>query len=199
MGGKAVVGFSRVMDQVSRLSGAIAMLLLLAAVLVVCEMIVVRYILNASTIWQTEFVIYSLMAATFLGSPYVLLYRGHVGVDLVPNLAGPRVRFWLELVGGLVSLAFCAVLAWAGWIFLHEALVGGWTTDTVWALPLWIPLLPLPLGIGLLCLQYVSELIKLHERDGGVGGAGGTVKDGGVGRDGGASGASGEGAHHDAA
>lgn len=138
------------------------MVLLLAAVLVVCQMIVVRYVLNASTIWQTEFVIYSLMAATFLGSPYVLLHRGHVGVDLVPNLAGPRVRFCLELAGSLVSLAFCAVLAWAGWNYLHEALVGGWRTDTVWSLPLWIPLLPLPLGIGLLCLQYVSEIIKLY-------------------------------------
>jgi TRAP-type C4-dicarboxylate transport system permease small subunit len=156
--------FSRMMDQVSRVCGAVAMLLLLAAVLVVCQMIVVRYILNGSTIWQTEFVIYSLMAATFIGSPYVLLYRGHVGVDLVPNLSGPRVRFWLELVGSVISLAFCAVLAWAGWIFLHEALVGGWRTDTVWALPLWIPLLPLPLGIGLLALQYVSEMIKLSER-----------------------------------
>jgi len=41
--------------------------------------------------------------------------------------------------------------------------VGGWRTDTVWSLPLWIPLLPLPLGIGLLCLQYLSEMIKLHE------------------------------------
>lgn len=156
--------FSRIMDRVSRVCGAVAMLLLLAAVLVVCQMIVVRYILNGSTIWQTEFVIYSLMAATFIGSPYVLLYRGHVGVDLVPNLSGPRVRFWLELVGSVISLAFCAVLAWAGWIFLHEALVGGWRTDTVWALPLWIPLLPLPLGIGLLALQYVSEMIKLSER-----------------------------------
>ncbi len=156
-----MIQFSRMVDWVSRLCGVIAMVLLLAAVLVVCQMIVVRYILNASTIWQTEFVIYSLMAATFLGSPYVLLHRGHVGVDLVPNLSGPRVKIWLELAGSLISLAFCAVLAWAGWIYLHEALVGGWRTDTVWALPLWIPLLPLPLGIGLLCLQYVSELIKL--------------------------------------
>ena len=40
-------------------------------------------------------------------------------------------------------------------------LPGGWPTDTVWKLPLWIPLLPLPLGIGLLCLQYVAEMIKL--------------------------------------
>ena len=153
--------FSRMIDQVSRVCGAVAMLLLLAAVLVVCQMIVVRYFLTTSTVWQTEFVIYSLMAATFIGSPYVLLYHGHVGVDLVPNLTGPRIRFWLQLIGNLVSLVFCAVLAWAGWIYFHEALAGGWRTDTVWALPLWIPLLPLPLGIGLLCLQYVSELIKL--------------------------------------
>lgn len=165
--------FSRIVDQVSRVCGAIAMLLLLAAVMVVCQMIVVRYFLRASTFWQTEFVIYSLMAATFIGSPYVLLHGGHVGVDLVPNLSGPRVRFWLELVGSLVSLAFCAVLAWAGWIFLHDALVGGWRTDTVWALPLWIPLLPLPLGIGLLCLQYISEIVKLRAR----GDTGGTRHD----------------------
>jgi TRAP-type C4-dicarboxylate transport system permease small subunit len=33
----------------------------------------------------------------------------------------------------------------------------------VWRLPLWIPLLPLPLGILLLCLQYVAELWKLKE------------------------------------
>ena len=80
------------------------MILLAAAVLVVCEMIFMRYVLRASTIWQTEFVVYSLMAATFLGSPYVLLYRGHVGVDLLPNMAGPRGRFLLELIGGIISL-----------------------------------------------------------------------------------------------
>lgn len=149
------------MDRVSRLCGIAAMALLLAAVLVVCEMIVVRYFLKASTIWQTEFVIYSLMAATFIGSPYVLLHRGHVGVDLVPDLSGPLVGSVLRMIGGLISLAFCATLAWAGWIYFHEAWAGGWRTDTVWALPLWIPLLPLPLGIGLLCLQYVAELLKL--------------------------------------
>lgn len=159
-----MTGFVRFMDRVSRICGGVAMLLLLAAVLVVCQMILIRYFLRASTVWQTEFVVYALMAATFIGSPYVLLNRGHVGVDLVPNLSGPRIRFWLELTGGLISLAFCALLAWAGWLFFHEALVGGWRTDTVWALPLWIPLLPLPLGIGLLCLQYLAELARLHAR-----------------------------------
>ena len=153
--------FIRIVDRISQLMGVIAMLLLAAAVLVVCQMIFMRYVLVASTVWQTEFVIYAIMASTLLGSSYVLLHRGHVGVDLLPSMAGRRGRFILEAAGGLISLAFCAVLAYSGWIYFHEAWEGGWRTDTVWALPLWIPLLPLPLGIGLLCLQYIVELIKL--------------------------------------
>lgn len=155
--------FLRAVDKISQTFGVVAMLLLAAAVLVVCQMIFIRYALNASTVWQTEFVIYSIMASTFLGSPYVLLHRGHVGVDLLPSMLGGTGRFILEMIGGLISLAFCTVLAYSGWIYLHEAWEGGWTTDTVWALPLWIPLLPLPLGIGMLCVQYVAELIKLTQ------------------------------------
>ena len=30
-----------------------------------------------------------------------------------------------------------------------------------WALPLWIPYLSLPLGIGLLSLQYVADILAL--------------------------------------
>ena len=153
--------FVRAVTAVSRLFGLISMVLLAAAVLVVCQMIFIRYVLNASTVWQTEFVVYSIVAATLLGSPYVLVHRGHVNVDLLPNAAGPRGKFWLELFAGLVSLAFIAVLTWSGWHYFYEALENRWTTETVWALPLWIPLLPLPLGLGLLCLQYIAELVQL--------------------------------------
>lgn len=153
--------YIRIIDGISKLMGILAMLLLAAAVLVVCQMILIRYVFNESTVWQTEFVIYSLMASTFLGSPYVLLERGHVGVDILPTMLGGTGRFVLELIGGVISLAFCAILAYSGWTYFHEAWAQGWRTDTVWALPLWIPLLPLPVGIGLLCLQYIAELIKL--------------------------------------
>jgi TRAP-type C4-dicarboxylate transport system permease small subunit len=154
--------YIRMMDALSRLGGIAAMALLAAAVVVVCQMIIIRYFLNASTVWQTEFVVYSIVAATFIGSPYVLLYKAHVGVDLLPNAAGPRLKYWLDLAAGLLSLAFCGILAWSGWFYFHEAWAGGWTTQTVWALPLWIPLLPLPVGFGLLCLQYVAEIAKLQ-------------------------------------
>lgn len=154
--------YIRLVDGLSRLAGAFAILLLIAAILVVSQMVLVRYFLNGSTVWQTEFVTYSLIAATFIGSPYVLIHKGHVNVDLLQNMAGRRVRYAMQLLSGLLSIVFCALLAWSGWAHFHEAWAGGWTTDTIWKLPLWIPLLPLPFGIGLLVLQYIAELLKLR-------------------------------------
>jgi len=145
----------------SRIGGLIAIGLLAASVLVVCHMIVLRYVLNASTVWQTEFVTYALTAATFLASPYVLMLRGHVSVDLLQEHAGPRLKLALQLVTSLLSMLFVALLGYSAWVYFEEALSGGWTTETVWALPLWIPLLPFPLGMALLFLQYIAEMLRL--------------------------------------
>lgn len=145
----------------SRIGGLIAIGLLAASVLVVCHMIVLRYVLNASTVWQTEFVTYGLTAATFLASPYVLMLRGHVSVDLLQEHAGPRLKLALQLVTSLLSMLFVALLGYSAWVYFEEALSGGWTTETVWALPLWIPLLPFPLGMALLFLQYIAEMLRL--------------------------------------
>ncbi|MDF1606691.1 TRAP transporter small permease subunit [Hoeflea sp. YIM 152468] len=152
--------FVSVVEMLSRLCGLTSMLLIAASTLVVSQMVFIRYFLGASTVWQTEFVVYAMIASTFIGAPYVLMLKGHVSVDLLPTLLGGKGKRLLDVVAALLSLAFCALLGRSGWDYFHEALSKGWTTDTVWALPLWIPLLPLPLGIGILCLQYIAEIYK---------------------------------------
>ncbi len=145
----------------SRTCGVLAALCLMAAIAVVCQMVVLRYFLNASTIWQTEFVTYAIVASTFLGSPYVLMTKGHVNVDLLPLYLGHGARVALALFAALASLVFCIALAWSAWLHFHEAWSGHWRTDTVWAPPLWIPILPLPLGISVLVLQYLADILCL--------------------------------------
>jgi TRAP-type C4-dicarboxylate transport system permease small subunit len=145
----------------SRLGGVFAALLLLASVLVVCHLVFVRYVLNASAIWQHEFVTFSLIGATFIGSPYLLLTHGHVNVDLLPLFLRRRGRLALALLASAVSLAFCGVIAWTGYGWWLEAWQGGWHDDTVWAPPLWIPYLAMPIGIGLLGLQYIADILAL--------------------------------------
>lgn len=152
---------ARAVRRLSLVCGVLAAVLLIAACLVVCQMVFVRYVLNGSTIWQTEFVLYSVVAATLLGSPYVLAARGHVSVDLLENTLRPRARRVQRVAAALMGAAFCAVLAWSGSRYFHEAWAGGWVTESVWAPPLWIVLLPLPVGLGLLTLQYVVDIIGI--------------------------------------
>jgi TRAP-type C4-dicarboxylate transport system permease small subunit len=124
-------------------------------------MVFVRYVLNQNTIWQTDFVTWSLVAATFVGSPYVLLTRGHVNVDLLPHHLGPRGRWWLALASIVMSLAFCLVLTVLTARFWLEAWDNRWVSDTMWRARLWIPYSSMPIGLAILCLQYIADLYCL--------------------------------------
>lgn len=148
-------------DSLSRICGFISAVLLIFAMVIVCQMIFMRYFFRAATIWQTEAVVFGATAAIFLGAPYVLLKKGHVGVDVVFAMVKTATRHRLEQTGFVLSLIFCFVMMIATGIHLYEAVEGGWTTPSVAAVPLWMPLTPMFAGFLLLCLQYTSELIKL--------------------------------------
>jgi TRAP-type C4-dicarboxylate transport system permease small subunit len=145
----------------SRVAGVAAALLIGIAVFVICDMVVERYILNRTTIWQIDVVTYSIVAATFVGSAYVLMTRGHVNVEILPLHLGPRARFWLALASALLAMSFCVVLFILCTLYWYEAWSKGWHSDTVWRARLWIPYLAMPVGLGLLVLQYFAELISL--------------------------------------
>ncbi|WP_323016200.1 TRAP transporter small permease [Castellaniella sp.] len=153
--------FIRWIEALSRACGVASVLLLIFAMLVVCQMILMRYVFRAATIWQTEAVVFGATAAIFLGAPYVLMTKGHVGVDFIQLLVRPQTRRWMDRVGAWLGLVFCSVMTVATGLHLFEALEGGWTTPSVAAVPLWMPLSPVVFGFGLLCLQYVAEIIKL--------------------------------------
>jgi TRAP-type C4-dicarboxylate transport system permease small subunit len=145
----------------SRISGYFAAGLIAVGVLVVCEMVFVRYVLNQNTIWQTDFVTYSLIAATFIGSPYVLMTRGHVNVDVVPHYAGPRLRFWLAILAAAVTLGFAVTLAVLTFMFWKESWDNRWVSDTMWRARLWIPYASMPIGLTLLVLECLADLAML--------------------------------------
>ena len=145
----------------SQAGGIFAAALTAAAVVVVCQMVFVRYVLNENTIWQTDFVTYSLIAATFLGAPYVLLTKGHVNVDVLPIYMGAHGRYWLALISIVISLAFCLVMTALTFQFWYESYENNWVSDTMWRARLWIPYAAMPVGLGILSLQYVVDLINL--------------------------------------
>lgn len=153
--------YVRVVRYLSLVSGYIAAGMIAVGVLVVCHMVFVRYVLNHSTIWQTDLTTYLLIGATFIGSPYVLMTRGHVNVDVVPYYAKPRARRLLAVVAGGMTLAFALVLTVLTFNLWKEAWDQNWVSDTMWRSRLWIPYLAMPVGLALLALQAAADLIQV--------------------------------------
>ena len=148
----------------SRAFGVFSAGLILLSVGVICQMVFVRAVLGQSSIWQTEFVTFALVAATFHGAPYILLTRGHVAVDVLPLMLATPARRWLHMAGHLVMLAFCLAFLYAAVPWWVEAWTSGQTTPSIWRARMWIATLALPAGLALLCLQCVAQLWLVHRQ-----------------------------------
>lgn len=153
--------FITFVEGLSKFLGYIAAFLLALAVVIVCHMVFMRFVMDASTSWQTEFVTYTLLASTFLGAPWVLLTRGHVNVELLPLMLGPRSRFLLSLFAYGASASLCILLTYYSFLFWHEAWVEDWSSDTIWGPKLWKTYLSMPVGFFAISLQYIVDLICL--------------------------------------
>jgi len=153
--------FIRAVNMASRAAGVVAAALIALGVLIIIDIVVERYGLGRTTIWQLDVVTYSIVSATFIGSAYVLMTRGHVNVDVLPLYLGKQARFRLAVFTTLLALAFCVVLFLACTTYWYQAFAGNWRSDTVWRARLWIPYSAMPIGLGLLVLQYIVEFICL--------------------------------------
>ena len=151
----------RLIKGLSTVCGWIAAVMILASVLITCQMIFVRFVMQQSTVWQTEAVIYLMIGATLLGLPYVQSLRGHVNVDLIPILVKGRARKILAGVVLLMTMAVVSVILFYSYENWHFAWERGWRSETVWAPKLWIPYLALPLGFGLYLLQLAADFVAL--------------------------------------
>jgi len=153
--------FIRAVAFMSRVVGVIGAVLIGLAVIVICDMVIERYVFNLTTIWQIDVVTYCIVGATFISSPYVLMTRGHVNVDILPLHLGPTARFRLALITSALALAFCVIMFVLCTAYWYEAYSEMWRSNTVWRARLWIPYLSMPIGLGLLVLQYVVEIISV--------------------------------------
>jgi len=153
--------FLRVVAALSTVAGWCSAGMVVAAVAITCQMIFIRFVLNGSTVWQTEAVVYLVIGATLIGLPYVQRLRGHVNVDLVPLALPPRARFFMCICTLSLSIAIVALMLFYGFEYWHIAWDRGWRSDTVWGVKLWIPYMALPIGFGLFLLQLIADLVAV--------------------------------------
>ncbi|MFQ1702233.1 TRAP transporter small permease [Loktanella agnita] len=153
--------FLRSVAALSTFAGWCSAAMIVMAVGITCQMIFVRFVLNQSTVWQTEAVIYLAIGSTLIGLPYVQRLRGHVNVDLIPLLLPPKARYYMCISTLSLSIAMVAVMLFYGYEHWHLTYERNWKSDTVWGVRLWIPYLALPVGFALFLLQLIADLVAV--------------------------------------
>ena len=119
--------------------------------------VVLRYFSPEPTDWQDEFSVFLLIGVSFGAAAWVHSQRGHIGIEALKAVLPPRLERWRQFIVDILSGLFCAFFAWKSWTLLHEAWVGGYTSSSSWAPPLWIPYLAMAAGTTLLTLQIFVQ------------------------------------------
>ncbi|WP_299793725.1 TRAP transporter small permease [uncultured Marivita sp.] len=108
-----------------------------------------------------DFTGFFLAASTFLALAYALRAGGHIRVTLlIGRLSkGPQRVFEIAVV--TVALAMSAYATWYVILLVYESIEFGDRSSGMVSVPLWLPQLPVALGLVILTLSLVDELVGL--------------------------------------
>lgn len=180
---KFALAITRIIDEISRRVGIIAIYLVLFSALVSAFNAVFRYSTGAMLSFEraygggffgglltlysnnsntlSESIWYMFAGMVMLGAPWTLKMNEHVRVDLIYGAVSERARSWIDLLGGcFFLLPLCILLIYFTWPWAWNSLTTGEGSLNAGGLPRWPAKMMLPIGFGLMALQGISEIIK---------------------------------------
>ena len=134
--------------------------LLLMGLLVTYE-ILVRAIWGSSTLIADEMAAYLLVLLMFMGLAPTLRSGGMLRVEFLFNRFSARGRLWVELISSILALGFMIVLTYQCALFVWESYDMEYTSVNPSGIELWIPQVAIPLGAGLMVIEFLAHIARL--------------------------------------
>ena len=152
---------SRLIDAMNDAVGRVVAWLILADVLISSGNATVRYLFDKSSNAWLEAQWYLFSAVFLLCAGYTLLRNEHIRIDIITGRLSPRVKAWIDILGGLFFLLPVALLIMVlSWPMFLDSFDRHEMSSNAGGLLLWPVKLLIPIGFLLLAVQAVSELIK---------------------------------------
>jgi TRAP-type C4-dicarboxylate transport system permease small subunit len=152
--------FSRTIKAINYFTGVIGGLLILISCVVITNEVIWRYFLHHPHTWNLELNIFLLIGATFLAANYTQMRRGHVGTEVLETIMPASWNRWRIILGDVLSFLLLAFLTVKVWEYNWQAWSEGWTTDSVWGPPLWVPYTLMAVGLVLIVLEYIVQIVE---------------------------------------
>ena len=133
---------------------------MLVMMLAVCFMMLTRYLFNRPFAFITEYTTYSLVYISFLGAPWLLQLRKHVGIDLVVEALPPHIRRWWSAAISLTIMFVAVVICYYSAVLTTNFYLGGIAASDFLRTPRWLLLVSIPVGCFFLMIQALRNAIE---------------------------------------
>lgn len=162
----------RGLDFIYRAAGALAAFFILAIVALVAAQVMLNLAdkISAGILGKglgltipsyADFTGFFLAASTFLALAYTLRAGGHIRVTLLTGRLPSGLKTIFEIMVVLIALGMSAYATWYAGFLVYESLEFGDRSSGMVSVPLWIPQLPVVVGLSILTLALADELIGL--------------------------------------
>lgn len=140
-------------------------LLLLFQVVAVTVDVLLRLLLDSPINGVTALTEWSLLYIAFLGAPWLQRENGHVSVDLLLHMVGPRASRRLTVASEGLGLVVTGVLVVFGTVVTYGKLVEGeYDFFKITWVPLYVIFAVIPFGAALWFLQILVQSIDAARR-----------------------------------
>jgi len=149
-----------VFSRINLICAIIGAALLFGIATIVCMEVIGRALGASSQLWVIEASEYALIFITFLGAPYLLELNRHVVMDLLTSdLTGERKRI-SNLFNGAIGLIVCIILTIIGMqVVVNQFDLGTREVTVMRPLSWWITS-AMPLGTGLMAVQFLDVVLR---------------------------------------
>ncbi|MRU16348.1 TRAP transporter small permease [Roseovarius sp. A21] len=162
----------RALDMLYRAAGGLAALFIVAIVALVFAQVGLNLAdkitaaltgtgLGVTIPSYADFTGFFLAASSFLALAYTLRKGGHIRVTLITQGLGQRANHVAEIVVTTLALGMAGFGTWYMVLLVLESHEFGDKSSGMVSVPLWIPQLPVALGLAVLTLALADELVSL--------------------------------------
>jgi TRAP-type C4-dicarboxylate transport system permease small subunit len=141
-----------------RLASALLGTGLLIMVVVMCALVITRYIFGFSLIWSEETTRYLMVWMTMLGGAILVLYEDHLSFTMLASKLEGRAAILRRMLVLVITIGASLGVAWTAWSF---ALGMQGVRTPASGISMTIPTLAVPVGFTLCAIFALISLVNL--------------------------------------
>jgi len=122
-----------------------------------------RYVLHSSKGWVEEVAGMLLLVIVLIGMSAGVREKKHMKVDLMSESLSPKKLKFVNYLVCILSFGTLALLFVWGISYVRNVYMRGITLVSVDWIPLWVPVLIMPIGFGMTLFRYIERFNNIRK------------------------------------